>query len=280
MNPNIPDIGQLKELSLPVPVSYAPQTWGWWLLLALLVVLALMVGVRRYVQWRRDQYRREALVRLAQLRERSDDLNALRELPELLKRVALSMPTQSRNWNATPVGAGLLAKASAHPTLMAPDTALSRASPLPQSPAALGKDEWQGLAQLRRRSADLNALRELPELLKRVALSMPTQSRNRNTTPVGAGLLAKASAHPTLMAPDTALSRASPLPQSPAALGKDEWQAFLQQHCKTRLPDDFSAQLALLAYAPDATLRALPAEQRQALFDTCQHWVEQHHVAA
>ncbi|WP_338801783.1 DUF4381 domain-containing protein [Pseudomonas sp. RSB 5.4] len=199
MNPNIPDISQLKELSLPAPVSYAPQTWGWWVLFALLVVLALIVGVRRYGQWRRNQYRREALVRLAQLRGRSDDLNALRELPELLKRVALSMPTQARNWN---------------------------------------------------------------------------------TTTVGAGLLAKASAHPTLMAPDTALSRASPLPQGPAALGRDEWQAFLQQHCKTKLPDDFSDQLAQLAYAPDATLRALPAEQRQALFDTCQHWVEQHHVAA
>jgi len=190
------------------------------------------------------------------------------------------MPTQSRNRNTRPVGAGLLAKAPAHPTLMAPDTALSRASPLPQNPAALGRDESQGLTQLRERSDDLNALRELPELLKRVALSMPTQSRNRNTRPVGAGLLAKAPAHPTLMAPDTALSRASPLPQSPAALGRDDWQAFLQQHSKKPLPANFSAQLALLAYAPDATLRALPAEQRQALFDTCQHWVEQHHVAA
>ncbi|WP_095135534.1 DUF4381 domain-containing protein [Pseudomonas sp. Irchel s3a10] len=200
MNPNIPDISQLKELSLPAPVSYAPQTWGWWLLLALLIVLALIIGVRRYRQWRRDQYRREALVRLAQLRERSDDLNALRELPELLKRVALSMPLRkSFRWNANPVGASLLAKRSAH------------------------------------------------------------------STSVLSG---------------TPLSRASSLPQGVAALGRSDWQAFLQRHSKKKLPDDFSDQLAQLAYAPDATLRALPAEQRQALFDTCQHWVEQHHVAA
>ena len=199
MNPTIPDISQLKELSLPAPVSYAPQTWGWWLLLALLVAVALLVGVRRYVQWRRDQYRREALVRLAQLRGRSDDLNALRELPELLKRVALSMPTQSRNRNAIDVGVSLLAIA-------------------------------------------------------------PSDSTSSSTDPT--------------------LSRAGSLLQSPAALGRSEWQAFLQQHSKTRLPDDFSAQLAQLAYAPDATLRALPAEQRQALFDTCQDWVEHHHVAA
>lgn len=166
MNPNVPDIGQLKELGLPAPVSYAPQTWGWWVLLAVLVLAAVLIGVRRYRQWRRDQYRREALVRLAQLRERSDDLNALRELPELLKRVALSMP------------------------------------------------------------------------------------------------------------------KSNPLPQGIAALEGLDWQAFLQRHCKKNLPDDFSQQLAQLAYAPDDTLRALPGPQRLALFDTCQHWVERHHVAA
>ncbi|NYH12128.1 DUF4381 domain-containing protein [Pseudomonas moraviensis] len=162
MNPNVPDIGQLKELGLPAPVSYAPQTWGWWVLLAVLVLAALLIGVRRYRQWRRDQYRREALVRLAQLRERSDDLNALRELPELLKRVALSMPAST----------------------------------------------------------------------------------------------------------------------SVAALSEEDWQRFLQQHSKKPLPADFSQQLAQLAYAPDDALRALPAPQRLALFDTCQHWVERHHVAA
>ena len=192
MNPNIPDISQLKELSLPAPVSYAPQTWGWWLLLALLVVLALIVGVRRYVQWRRDQYRREALVRLAQLRERSDDLNALRELPELLKRVALSIPLKHR-----PVGAA--------------------------------------------EGCDLLIL---------------------------------------LFKGNVKRSQPSAAPTGVAALGRSDWQAFLQQHSKKPLPANFSAQLAQLAYAPDATLRALPVEQRQALFDTCQHWVEQHHVAA
>ncbi|PTT96937.1 DUF4381 domain-containing protein, partial [Pseudomonas sp. HMWF031] len=29
MNPNVPSIDQLKEIALPAPVSYAPQTWGW-----------------------------------------------------------------------------------------------------------------------------------------------------------------------------------------------------------------------------------------------------------
>src|SRR5690242_20110761 len=102
MNPNIPSVDQLKEIALPAPVSYAPQTWGWWALLGVLVVAVLLVGARRYWQWQRDRYRREALVRLAGLQTSDDQLKALRELPELLKRVALSMPSP---WNAKPVGA-------------------------------------------------------------------------------------------------------------------------------------------------------------------------------
>ncbi|MBK5354285.1 DUF4381 domain-containing protein [Pseudomonas sp. TH41] len=198
MNPNIPSIDQLKEIALPAPVSYAPQTWGWWVLLAVLVGVVLWVGARRYWQWRRDRYRREALVRLEQLQKRSDELNALRELPELLKRVALSMP--SLNWNTNNVGAGLLAKAVGQSTSMLNGRPSSRASPLPQG---------------------------------------------------GVG-----------------------------ALGGEEWQAFLVRHCSQPLPADFSQQLAQLAYAPDATLRALPSDKRQALFATCKCWVERHHVAA
>jgi hypothetical protein len=162
MSPNVPSIEQLKELALPAPVSYAPQTWGWWLLLGMLVMMSLIVVARRYRQWRRDRYRREALARLAQLQQRSGDLNALRELPELLKRVALSMPAK--------------------------------------------------------------------------------------------------------------------LPQATALGGKD-WQDFLQAHTEQPLPNDFSRQLALLAYAPDETLRALPHEHRQHLFETCKHWMEHHRVA-
>lgn len=174
MKPDIPSIDQLREMGLPAPVSYAPQTWGWWLLLGLLLIALLAWVAQRLWQWRRDRYRREALQRLEQLQASSETLEALRELPELLKRVALSMP----------------------PRLQAP---------------------WR---------------------------------------------------RPVLAAP------------SAAPLGGAAWQAFLRQHSRQPLPDDFSRQLAQLAYAPDAVLMQLPAEQRRQLFDTCRHWVEQHHVAA
>ncbi|MGF0238268.1 DUF4381 domain-containing protein [Rhodococcus sp. IEGM1300] len=198
MNPNIPSIDQLKDIALPAPVSYAPQTWGWWALLGVLVVAVLLVSARRYWQWRRDRYRREALLRLAELRSSEHQLSAMRELPELLKRVALSMPASAMH-----------------------------------------------------------------------------------TSPVGASLLAIALRHSKSKVPGTPLSRAGSLPQRvPAALGGEQWQAFLQQHSPQPLPADFSQQLAQLAYAPDATLQSIPSEKRQQLFDTCKLWVERHHVAA
>lgn len=168
MSVSVPSIAQLKELALPAPVSYSPQTWGWWFLLAIVLLAAAIIGTRRFIQWRRDRYRREALAHLAKLRTNSDELHALRELPGLLKRVALSMPG------------------------------------------------------------------------------------------------------PTFLTSSAAA----------AALGNAEWQTFLQAHVDQQLPDEFAQQLATLAYAPDATLLALPLPRRDALFDTCKLWVERHHVAA
>lgn len=94
---NIPRIDQLQELPAPPPVtSYWPQTWAWTLLA--LIVLAAMAAwaLWRYRRWRRDRYRREALILLddlgAALADPARRLAALRQLPALIKRVALSMP--------------------------------------------------------------------------------------------------------------------------------------------------------------------------------------------
>lgn len=87
-----------------------------------------------------------------------------------------------------------------------------------------------------------SALRQLPDLLKRTALAMPD--------------------HPQV-----------------ASLHAAGWQNFLQQRSSGALPEDFSQQLALLAYAPDEQLEALPADQVEHLLSICQQWLEQHHVA-
>lgn len=92
-----PSIDQLQELPLAVPpFAYWPQTWGWLVLLVLLLLTLGIWGLLRWRRWRRNLYRRQALVRLAWLEhalsQQEQRLPALRELPELLKRVALSMP--------------------------------------------------------------------------------------------------------------------------------------------------------------------------------------------
>lgn len=93
----VPSIDQLQELALPPPATgYWPQTWGWLVLALVLLALLAAWGARRYLRWRRDRYRREALALLDALSAALDDpqrrLGALRELPQLLKRVALSLP--------------------------------------------------------------------------------------------------------------------------------------------------------------------------------------------
>jgi hypothetical protein len=173
---NVPDIGQLQELALPVSsVSYFPQTWGWLALLLLLVFSAVLWGVLRWRRWRRNAYRREALARLDALAKALDDqqqrLSALRELPELLKRVALSIPIM----------------------------------PMPDAPAV-------------------------------------------------------------------------------ARLSGKEWQAFLAAHSPTPLPNNFSAMLFGIAYAPDARLQAMPDTEIRSLVTTSRCWIdthftETHHVA-
>ena len=95
----VPSIEQLQELGLPAPVSYWPQTWGWGVLLGLVVVSLLILGGRQWLRWRRDAYRREALARL-------NNLQDMRELPELLKRVALSMPLTTEEHQRVPTLSG------------------------------------------------------------------------------------------------------------------------------------------------------------------------------
>lgn len=84
-------IEQLKMLPLPPSVSYLPNTWGWLFLLFLVVGIALWLGGLRLWRWHRNRYRRIALSMLDQLYiVQQQDRQALRQLPNLLKRTLLS----------------------------------------------------------------------------------------------------------------------------------------------------------------------------------------------
>jgi hypothetical protein len=89
------NISQLQNLPLPPPVSYWPQTWGWLALLLILLGVALFYGGRALWRWRQNRYRRAALAELQWIESTlgsSGSRHALRQLPDLLKRTALSMP--------------------------------------------------------------------------------------------------------------------------------------------------------------------------------------------
>ena len=79
-------LSNLREIPLPEPVAYTPQTVGW-LILSALVFLAVVLLIRH---WRRNalrnQYRSEALQSLNEI----EDSDQLTELPALVKRVALA----------------------------------------------------------------------------------------------------------------------------------------------------------------------------------------------
>lgn len=84
----------LREITLPAPPSYRPQTLGW-AILGLIALFALTVwSIQQYRRWHRNRYRRTALHRLAELEQLAQQsttrVAALQELSELLKRTALA----------------------------------------------------------------------------------------------------------------------------------------------------------------------------------------------
>lgn len=88
------ELKQLQGLPPPAMPSLWPQTWGWAVLMALVAVLigvTLILWLRR---WQANAYRRAALAELDLIQQRCqlypNDHEPLRDIPELLKRAALS----------------------------------------------------------------------------------------------------------------------------------------------------------------------------------------------
>ena len=84
----------LKDIVVPAPVSWMPQTWGWLIVALLLLSAILLWCALAYRRWRKNAYRREALKHLEAIevavRDADKRARALRDLGELLKRTALA----------------------------------------------------------------------------------------------------------------------------------------------------------------------------------------------
>ena len=84
----------LREISLPEPPSYLPQTIGWAILGGIMLVALMLWGIILYQSWRRNRYRRLALLRLQELEQGAyqadTQATTLKELPILLKQTALA----------------------------------------------------------------------------------------------------------------------------------------------------------------------------------------------
>ncbi len=85
---------KLHEILLPEPVSWMPQTVGWYVVFGLILLVVGWWVYRRLRRFRRNRYRRLALAELAviegELQQPERRAKALSEIPVLLKWTALS----------------------------------------------------------------------------------------------------------------------------------------------------------------------------------------------
>jgi LPXTG-motif cell wall-anchored protein len=84
---------KLHEIIVPAPVSWTPQTAGWYVIFGLVLLAAGWWFYRRLRRFRGNRYRRMALEELAvierELQQPEQRAKALAEIPALLKWTAL-----------------------------------------------------------------------------------------------------------------------------------------------------------------------------------------------
>ncbi|WP_350019312.1 DUF4381 domain-containing protein [Rhizobium sp. ZPR4] len=101
----------LHDISVPEPVSWMPQTWGWALVVVCILLVLAVYGFRAFRRYQRNAYRREALELLVEIAETiqvpATRQQGIDDLAELVKRTALAgwrreqvAPLTGANWNA------------------------------------------------------------------------------------------------------------------------------------------------------------------------------------
>ncbi|WP_354016160.1 DUF4381 domain-containing protein [Dyella japonica] len=87
-------IADLKDIPAPPPVSYMPQTAGWWVIAGVILLGLLVLAFLAWRKWMRNRYRREARAELAAIENAVADparrADALASIPALVKRTVLA----------------------------------------------------------------------------------------------------------------------------------------------------------------------------------------------
>ncbi|MBM4090802.1 MAG: DUF4381 domain-containing protein [Planctomycetes bacterium] len=82
MNPDPASLANLRDITTPPPVPWWPLAPGWWFLLTVLGLIAVLAAVRGWRRWRANAYRRAALQALRGAENAAS-------IAEILKRAAL-----------------------------------------------------------------------------------------------------------------------------------------------------------------------------------------------
>ena len=90
---NLPQLLELMhELVFPAAISRVPEGPGWWIFLAWLVAVIVIITRSLVGRYRRNRYRREAIARLAAIEQSANDnpAAAAADIAVLLKQAALA----------------------------------------------------------------------------------------------------------------------------------------------------------------------------------------------
>jgi len=86
-------LSNLREIPLPDPFAYTPQTAGWYILLALVVLIVVFLIMRWRRSTLRDRYRSEALQLITEIELGGRPLS---DLPALIKRASLAFTPREK----------------------------------------------------------------------------------------------------------------------------------------------------------------------------------------
>jgi hypothetical protein len=79
----------LNDIVVPLPAPWWPLAPGWYVVAAALLILLSWLLYKQWKRWKGNAYRRQALAELSVIRAGGDE-GQIRQVPELLKRTALS----------------------------------------------------------------------------------------------------------------------------------------------------------------------------------------------